>query len=213
MPGGARHGRLRRWRSYQARNAVESGISVRDDGSARISGMDTIKSERGVSDDSLSLPAPVRESERHRGFRAVGVAVSKLAAPIVARRGGGVLVRLKSEWAAIVGADWAAVAWPSALGRDGVLRVRAASTAALELQHRAPLLIERINCFFGRSVVTRLALVQGPLPIDSPSSEPPILTRAAGEVTVLDERLSGIADPQLRAALDRLGRAVIGRRS
>jgi len=164
--------------------------------------MDTIKSERGVSDDSLSLPAPVRESERHRGFRAVGVAVSKLAAPIVARRGGGVLVRLKSEWAAIVGADWAAVAWPSALGRDGVLRVRAASTAALELQHRAPLLIERINCFFGRSVVTRLALVQGP-----------ILARAAGEVTVLDERLSGIADPQLRAALDRLGRAVIGRRS
>jgi len=139
--------------------------------------------------------------------------VSKLAAPIVARRGGGVLVRLKSEWAAIVGADWAAVAWPSALGRDGVLRVRAASTAALELQHRAPLLIERINCFFGRSVVTRLALVQGPLPIDSPSSEPPILARAAGEVTVLDERLSGIADPQLRAALDRLGRAVIGRRS
>jgi len=175
--------------------------------------MDTIKSERGVSNDSLSLPVAVRESERHRGFRAVGVTVSKLAAPIVAKRGGGVLVRLKSEWVAIVGADWAAVAWPSALGRDGVLRLRAASTAALELQHRAPLLIERINCFFGRSVVTRLALVQGPLPIDSPSSEPPILTRAAGKATVLDERLSGIADPQLRAALDRLGRAVIGRRS
>ena len=174
--------------------------------------MDTMKPGRGVSNDSLSLPDPAREGERHRGFRAVGVTVSRLAAPIVAKRGG-VLVRLKSQWAAIVGADWAAVAWPSALGRDGVLRVRAASTAALELQHRAPLLIERINCFFGRSVVTRLALVQGPLPIDSPSSEPPILARAAGEVTVLDERLSGIADPQLRAALDRLGRAVIGRRS
>jgi hypothetical protein len=175
--------------------------------------MDTMKPGHGVSNDSLSLPDPVRESERHRGFRAVGVSVSRLAAPIVAKRGGGALVRLKSEWAAIVGADWAAVAWPSALGRDGVLRLRAASTAALELQHRAPLLIERINCFFGRSVVTRLALVQGPLPLDSPSSEPPILTRAAGETAALDERLSEIADPQLRAALDRLGRAVIGRRS
>jgi len=212
MPGGARHGRLRRWRSYQASNAVESGFSVRDDASVRIGEMDTMKPGRGVSNDSLSLPDPAREGERHRGFRAVGVTVSRLAAPIVAKRGG-VLVRLKSQWAAIVGAEWAAVAWPSALGRDGVLRLRAASTAALELQHRAPLLIERINCFFGRSVVTRLALVQGPLPIDSPSSEPPILARAAGEVTVLDERLSGIADPQLRAALDRLGRAVIGRRS
>jgi len=206
MPGGARHGRLRRWRSYQASNAVESGFSVRDDASVRIGEMDTMKPGRGVSNDSLSLPDPAREGERHRGFRAVGVTVSRLAAPIVAKRGG-VLVRLKSQWAAI------AVAWPSALGRDGVLRLRAASTAALELQHRAPLLIERINCFFGRSVVTRLALVQGPLPLDSPSSEPPILTRAAGEPDALDERLSEIADPRLRAALDRLGRAVIGRRS
>ena len=213
MPGGARHGRLRRWRSYQASNAVESGFSVRDDASVRIGEMDTMKPGRGVSNDSLSLPDPAREGERHRGFRAVGVTVSRLAAPIVAKRGGGVLVRLKSQWAAIVGAEWAAVAWPSALGRDGVLRLRAASTAALELQHRAPLLIERINCFFGRSVVTRLALVQGPLPLDSPSSERPILTRAAGEPDALDERLSEIADPQLRAALDRLGRAVIGRRS
>jgi len=212
MPGGARHGRLRRWRSYQASNAVESGFSVRDDASVRIGEMDTMKPGRGVSNDSLRLPDPAREGERHRGFRAVGVTVSRLAAPIVAKRGG-VLVRLKSQWAAIVGAEWAAVAWPSALGRDGVLRLRAASTAALELQHRAPLLIERINCFFGRSVVTRLALVQGPLPLDSPSSEPPILTRAAGEPDALDERLSEIADPRLRAALDRLGRAVIGRRS
>jgi hypothetical protein len=172
-----------------------------------------MKPGRGVSNDSLSLSDPARESERYREFRAVGVTVSRLAAPIVAKRGGGVLVRLKSQWAAIVGADWAAVAWPSALGRDGVLRLRAASTAALELQHRAPLLIERINFFFGRSVVTRLALVQGPLPLDLPSSKPPMLTRAAGEAAPLDERLSEIADPQLRAALDRLGRAVIGRRS
>jgi hypothetical protein len=142
----------------------------------------------------------------------VGVAVSKLAAPIVAKRGGGVLLRLKSQWAAIVGPDWAAVAWPSALGRDGVLRLRAASTAALELQHRAPLLIERINCFFGRSVVTRLALVQGPLPIDSPSSGAPAPMPARAELAALDQHLSKIVDPQLRAALCRLGHTVIGSR-
>src|SRR5215472_190898 len=175
--------------------------------------MDTMRPGRDVANDSPSLAPSARQSERRQGFLAVGVAVSKLTAPIVAKRGGGILVRLKAEWAVIVGTDWAAVAWPSALGRDGVLRLRAASSAALELQHRAPLLIERINCFFGRSVVTRLALVQGLLPLDSPLSEPPILTRAAGAATKLDERLSGIADPQLRAALDRLGRAVIGRRS
>src|SRR5439155_19766717 len=109
---------------------------------------------------------------RRQGFRAVGVAVSKLAAPIVTKRGGGVLVRLKAEWAAIVGAEWAAVTWPRALGRDGVLKLNVASLAALELQHRTPLLIERINLFFGRSVVSRLALVQGALPLDSPPSGP-----------------------------------------
>ncbi len=171
----------------------------------------TMKPEREISSDSLSLTAPDRESERHLGFRAVGVAVSKLAAPVVAKRGGAILVRLKAEWAAILGADWASVTWPSALGRDGVLKLRTTSTAALELQHRAPLLIERINLFFGRSVVTRLALVQGPLPFDSPPREPVVPTLAAGEVKVLDERLSGIADPELRAALGRLGHAIIGR--
>ena len=31
-------------------------------------------------------------------------------APIITKRGGGILVRLKAEWAAIVGVDWAALA-------------------------------------------------------------------------------------------------------
>src|SRR5439155_13295450 len=155
----------------------------------------------------LNRPAAERE---HRGFRAVGVAVSKLAAPILARRGGGVLVRLKAEWAAIVGPDWAEVSWPPALGRDGVLRLRVASGAALDLQHRAPLMLERINLFFGRSAVTRLTLVQGPLPLASGPSRPVIRPLSEGEAKALDRRLSEIADPHLRAALAQLGRAVNG---
>jgi hypothetical protein len=35
----------------------------------------------------------------------------------------------------------------------------------------------------------------------------------AGEAAALGEQLSGIADPELRAALGRLGHAVIGGRS
>jgi hypothetical protein len=174
--------------------------------------MATAKRQIEYSDEIPNLSASARESEYHQGFRAVGVAVSKLAAPIVVRRGGGILVRLKSEWPAIIGPDWAAVTWPTALGRDGVLKLRAASTAALELQHRAPLLIERINVFFGRSVVTRLVLVQGPLPLDSPPDGASLPPLAAGEIGFVDQRLSEIADPQLRNALARLGRAVAGAR-
>src|SRR5437867_6412611 len=152
------------------------------------------KRQSEPSDEIPNLAAPGRESEYNWGFRAVGVAVSKLAAPIVTRRGGGVLVRLKSEWPAIIGPDWAAVTWPTALGRDGVLKLRASSTAALDLQHRTPLLIERINLFFGRAAVTRLVLVQGPLPLDSPPSGGGLRPLAAGGIDFVDERLSEIAD-------------------
>ncbi len=170
--------------------------------------MATAKRQRDPSDEIPSLAAAARGSEHKQGFRTVGVAVSKLAAPIVVGRGGGILVRLKSAWPAIIGPDWAVVTWPTALGRDGVLKLRAASTAALELQHRAPLLIERINLFFGRLVVTRLVLVQGPLPLDSPPSRAGLHSLAVGRTDLDDARLSGIADSQLREALARLGRAV-----
>src|SRR5215472_6229347 len=129
MPGGARHGRSRPWRSYHASRVPESGVSRVYEKSVWIDDMGMTKPGRDISDSPLSLTGSPRESESRRGFRAVGVAVSKLAAPIVAKRGGGVLVRLKAEWTTIVGADWAAVAWPCALARDGVLKLTTASTA------------------------------------------------------------------------------------
>jgi hypothetical protein len=156
-----------------------------------------------------SLTGPERASERGHGFRAIGVAVSRLGAPIVGKRGGGLLVRLKTDWPAIVGTDWAAVSWPTAVARDGCLKLRTTPAAALELQHRAPLLIERVNIFLGRPAVTRLILVQGPLPLPAaPSSSSPS-PFARGEAAARDERISNITDPELRSALARLGRAVI----
>jgi hypothetical protein len=159
-----------------------------------------------------SLAGPPAGGERRHGFRAVGVAVSKLAQPIVSKRGGGLLVRLKADWPAIVGSEWAVVTWPAALGRDGALKLRTAPAAALELQHRAPLLIERVNLFFGRPAVTRLILVQGPLPYPASPTAPPSHPLAADEAEALDRCLTDIADPELRAALARLGRSVIGAR-
>ncbi len=149
------------------------------------------------------------ESERRPGMRAAGIAASRVAAPIVARRGGGVLGRLKVEWAAVVGAELAALTWPESLGRDGALKLRVASHLALELQHRAPLVIERINLFFGRTVAARLVLVQGPLPLAVPSVTAMPTPLSAEEATALNLRLGDIADPELRAALAGLGRLVL----
>jgi hypothetical protein len=142
-------------------------------------------------------------------MRAAGVAASRIAAPIVARRGGGVLLRLKAEWTAVVGAELAALTWPETLGRDGALRLRVASHLAVELQHRAPLVIERINRYFGRDAVARLVLVQGPLPLAARPATANSTPLAADEARALDLQLDDIDDPELRAALARLGRLVL----
>jgi hypothetical protein len=165
---------------------------------------------REDSMDERNLPGGDAASERRPGFRAAGANLSRIVGPIVARHGGGILVRLKSQWAAIVGPELAAVTWPESLGRDGALKLRVAPSRALQLQHRAPLVIERINLFFGRAAVTRLALVQGPLPLPAPAPQAPGRTLAPGESAALDRQLAGVANPELRAALDRLGRRVIG---
>jgi hypothetical protein len=159
--------------------------------------------------ETARVPGTPAESERRPGLRAAGISASRIAAPIVARRGGGVLGRLKAEWAAVVGAELAATTWPEALGRDGALKLRVASSIALDLQHRAPLVIERINLFFGRGAVARLVLVQGPLPLASPPPTALPTPLTADEAQALDIRLADIADPELRAALARLGRLVL----
>ena len=140
-------------------------------------------------------------------MRAVGVAVGRVAAPILARHGGGVAARLKAHWGAVVGEDFATIAWPESLARGGALKLRVAAGFGLELQHRAPLLIERIDRFFGHATVSRLVLVQGSLPLAPlPPPQPAPLT--ANERRSLAERLAGVADPGLRAALAGLGEAV-----
>lgn len=160
--------------------------------------------------DEDSPAAVTGLGQRRPGLRAAGIAASRLTAPVVVRRGGGALARLKAEWGAIAGAEFAAESWPEALGRDGVLRLTALPAWALELQHRSPLLIERINLFFGRAMVKRIALVQGRLPL------PPVARRARPappapqDAAALERQLAAVEDTDLREALNGLGHALLG---
>jgi hypothetical protein len=77
------------------------------------------------------------------------------------------------------------------------------------LQHRAPLVIERINNFFGRSAIARLVLVQGSPPLPARSRRAPPAPLGADEAKALEARLAQVADPELRAALAGLGHLVL----
>src|SRR5207248_4460489 len=181
-PGNARQGNSRRWRSYQASSAAASGSAANrccEDGFVIgvLVWIGDMNEEQEKADATLPArdsqderrPDERRPDERRPGLRAVGPLASRLAAPVVARHGGGILARLKADWPAVIGADIAAATWPQALGRDGALKLRVAAATALELQHRAPLLIERINVYLGRPAISRLVFVQGPLPLAPPA--------------------------------------------
>ncbi|MBV8776159.1 MAG: DUF721 domain-containing protein, partial [Alphaproteobacteria bacterium] len=103
-----------------------------------------------MAEANLTRGDAAGEGERRPGFRAAGAVSARLVGPVVARHGGGLTGRLKAEWAAIVGPELAAATWPDSLHRGGTLRLRVAPAKALEVQHRAPLVVERVNLFFGR---------------------------------------------------------------
>lgn len=120
-----------------------------------------------------------------------------------------------TEWQEIVGTALAGGSAPEKLspgrdGKGGTLDIRVDSALALELQHLQPQIIERVNAYFGYGAVERIRLRQGPLP------RPPVRRRASPTASPaaaeeVAETVAPVADPELRAALDRLGRAIHAR--
>jgi hypothetical protein len=141
---------------------------------------------------------------------AVAVPVERVTRPVFGRHGfvNGALV---VDWPAIVGSAVAAhtlplrIKFPPRVRAEGTLVVKVASSAfATELQHLEPLILERINGYFGYRAVARLNLRHGPLPLRAavrPPPEPPATLAAPAAAA-----LATVDDPELRDALERLGR-------
>ncbi|RMD61592.1 MAG: DUF721 domain-containing protein [Alphaproteobacteria bacterium] len=124
-----------------------------------------------------------------------------------------------NEWADIVGHDIAMRCRPKKLDRprpgqsgEGVLTLRVEAGFALEVQHLAPILIERINGYFGFRAVHRLRLLQAPLTAQVTPSAAADDDPAPGPDMQDDPRLAAIPDSEVRDALARLARAVRTRR-
>jgi hypothetical protein len=137
-----------------------------------------------------------------------------VAAPLVRAAGAGrgfAEHRLLSVWPEIVGPELAAMCRPAevsyrgrtqGLGATLVLAVEGA--VAPDVEHMIPLLIERVNQVYGYRAVARVRLSQTaapltPPPAAHPPESPPTLDPPGGA------DISGVDDPDLRAALARLG--------
>ena len=124
--------------------------------------------------------------------------------------------RLLGEWPSIVGEELAGRTRPERLdrrGRDGVLRLTVAPGWAVEVQHLEPLILQRINQFFGAGVVTRLALKQGVVsaPAGPQRAErPPRRQPTPEQEQALADACATVEDEELAAVLERLGRQVLG---
>ena len=121
---------------------------------------------------------------------------------------------LVTDWAAVVGQTIAERSLPLRLSftsrerRDGTLHVRVSGALALELQHLEPLVLERINGYFGYRAVGRLRIHQGPVPSLPESRRPPASAPTAQAEAEIGSLLSGVEDPDLREALRGLGRSL-----
>ncbi|MDO8605518.1 MAG: DUF721 domain-containing protein [Phaeospirillum sp.] len=163
-------------------------------------------------------PAPAKQppksddDRRVYGMVSIAVPSQRVTRPVFGKHGfaGGALV---VDWPAIVGSAIASHAMPIRIRfppkerSEGTLVVKVDSGAfALEVQHLEPLILERINGYFGWKAVARLKLMQGPLP-EAPHKAKPPPPKAELDAGTL-ARLAEVEDPDLREVLTRLGRRI-----
>jgi len=158
--------------------------------------------------------------KNRRGALAVGAFIPSVARTAFESHGFP-SVAVLSDWPEIIGEDFAAftaperLIWPRSADRDpsdakahgtthrrggATLVIRVDGPRALEVQHMAHQLMERVNVYFGYRAVAELRLVQGPV---RRTTQIPVKPKQPEKQQA--ELKVEIEDEGLRAALERLG--------
>ncbi len=154
--------------------------------------------------------------------RLLGLSVAKIARPLVGKRGF-TEIDIISRWVDIVGEDMAAFTLPEKLtkprspkvGTNGLvggtlhIRVSTAASATL-LKYQEAELCGRINTHFGYTVVDKIKMTIGKIPKPRPKLKPPPLPPLSESVV---DMVHSVDDPELKAALERLGQVVAAKTS
>jgi hypothetical protein len=174
-----------------------------------------------MSDDKpeLEQPKPRGPSTTYELKSVAGIAL-KAARPALGRQGLAE-TELIARWDAIAGPQLAEHTLPIKVipakrgegiqAGGGVLHLKVDSgPAAMMLSYMEPQVLERVNAYFGWKAVDRLKLIQGPLPNKPARKLPSHRPLSAEEEAKLAAMLETVTDPNLRAVLLNLGRAVLG---
>jgi len=123
------------------------------------------------------------------------------------KRFGFVQHSIVSRWCDIVGERYAKVSSPESIkfpaGRKagGVLTLLVDGAHAPLIQHLTPMIVDRVNRFFGYAAINRIVFRQGKPPAEPSRPARPQLRPVPKE---LGEGLREIADPELRLCLESL---------
>ena len=160
--------------------------------------------------------SPRSESKQdapRRGYaRSAGDLVGEVAGTTF-KRFGFIQGAVVSRWAEIVGERYAKVSTPESIRFPGGKKSGGTLTLSVEgahaplIQHLAPLIIERVNRFFGYEAVDKIAFRQGRAATSRPRLDRPTAAPVPKE---LGEGLRQIGDPELRACLESLASKLAG---
>src|SRR5580765_1773642 len=146
------------------------------------------------------------DSERSCRPRAAGDLVGDVGGQSF-RRFGFMQSAIVSRWSEIVGERYAkasspeSIRFPAGKKAGGALTLLVDGAHAPLIQHLTPMIVERVNRFFGYAAINRIVFRQGKPPAPPPRPKRPHLRPVPKE---LGEGLREIADPELRACLESL---------
>ncbi len=155
--------------------------------------------------------------KRPRNASPLADLVGKTVGDAFARQGFAA-VEIVTHWPEIVGDDLARrsepikLAWPRRDDPDsvGILQVRVEGAYALEIQHLQPLILDRVNRYFGWRCVGRLAIRQGPVAFRR--KRPPVRKEpSTAEIEATRRAIGSFEDDALGQSVARLGALIRGR--
>lgn len=152
----------------------------------------------------------MRKVGKQAGPRAVSQFIGKTTRATLVRRGFA-QADILSKWESIVGPTLARASSPERMSfnrqhnREATLKVRVAPGFAPEFTQFEPLIIERINSFFGYKAVGRLNLVQAPIKLPKKPEKRSLPEPSKSEIEDFERQLSHVHDDDLRTRLAHLG--------